>query len=350
MNDMKVIIIGGGFSGTNIAKKLDAHKELNITLFDHKDYFEYVPSIHKLMFKPEYFNKISIPYKKILKNTKIITEHVVSVSKKSVKTKKKEYPFDILVITTGIDYPIFLENKKNVYVLKTSEDGKKISKALKKAKTVLITGGGLIGVEVAGEFVEKAPNKKIIVVHSHDLLLERNPPKASKYALEFLKKRGAKIIFGEKVVKQEKGRFITNKGRKIKADMTIWCAGIKCNPDFMKGFPKKCFTEKNALAVDKYLRLKDCKNIFVGGDINGVKEEKTAHNAELHAYNIAENILKTIKKQKLAEYKSSSGPLVISLGDLSAILTYKGHVLNGLIPGLLKWIIEYYVMFYTRYL
>jgi len=347
---MKVIIIGGGFCGTNVAKKLDKHKELEITLFDHKDYFEYTPSIHKLMFEPRYLSKISIPFKKILKRTKIVKDHIISVSEKSVKTKKKTYPFDILVITTGIDYPIFLENKKNVYVLKTSADGKNIAKALKKAKTVLVAGGGLIGVEVAGELVEKAPEKKTIMVHSHDRLLERNPVRASNHALKFLKKRGAEVIFGEKVVKQEKGNFITDKGTGIKADIAIWCAGIKRNPDFMKEYPKKCFTERNALKVDKHLRLKGYNNIFVGGDINSIKEEKTAHNAELHADTIAENVLNTVNRKKLVQYSPGSSPLVISLGDKNAILAYKGRVLNGLMPGILKWKIEYYIMFKTKYM
>ena len=345
---MRVLIIGGGFCGTDVAKKLDNHEDIQVTLFNPVDYFEYIPSVHKLMFHPEYHKRIIIPFKKIL-HANIVTDPVASVTPKAVKTKRKSYVYDALAICSGIDYPIFLENKKNVFVLKVGEDGKKIAKALKKSKTVIVIGGGLIGTEVAGEISSKS-NKKLIVVHPKDRLLERNPPRASAYALKFLKKHGAEVIFGEKVVQHKDGTFITDKGRQIEADMGIWCAGIKADPRFMKGFPPEAFTQRNALEINKFMQLQGSENIFVGGDISGIVEEKTAQNAERHAKIIAENILRLKDKEVYEKYEPHSGPLVISLDDWHAIMVYKGWTLNGIIPGLLKWLIEYWTLFKFRFL
>jgi len=346
---MRVLIIGGGFCGTTVAKKLDGNKELDITLFDHKDYFEYTPSIHKILYEPSYYSKITIPFKKILKRTKIVTKPITDVNEKVVKTKGKKYNFDILVIATGIDYPIFLENKKNVFVLKTSEDAKKLSKALKKAKSVCLIGGGLIGTEIAGEIATKSPKKKLTVIHSRDRLIERNTPRASKYAQKFLEKNNVEMLFNEKVICHEGKQFITESGKKITADIGIWCAGIKCNPYFMKHHPEEVFSKRRALEVDEHLQLLYHKNIFVGGDINGVAEEKTAQNAERQGELIAKNIIQKINREKLYKYKPRSGPLIISLGDKYAVAAFGKLNFNGRIPGFLKHLIEYWVMHHTRH-
>ncbi len=199
----------------------------------------------------------------------------------------------------------------------------------------------MIGTEIAGELVTKTKDKEITIVHSYDRLIERNPKRASYYASRFLTKRGAKIIFNERVVEHKNNQFITNKGRIIEADAGLWCAGIKANPYFMSGF-RNATNKNNFLKVNNYLQLKGSKNIFVGGDINDIPEEKTAQNAVRHAHLIANNIIALIDKKELKKHKPRSGPLVISLGDWKGIITFKDFSFCGFIPGIMKWIIEWW--------
>lgn len=339
---MKILILGGGFCGTLIARTLEKQvPDAEIILVDKKDYFEFSPSIHKVIFNSKYFNKITICYKNLFKNVRFVKDKVVKVTSKQVIAEKHRFDFDYLVICIGIEYPISLKNTEKVCTLKNSIEAAKMGAKILASEKILIIGGGLIGTEIAGELVTKTNHKEITIVHSYNRLIERNPQKASDYAFDFLTKKGARIIFNEKIVDHKDNKFITNKGRVIEADAGLWCAGIKANPYFMSGF-KNFTNEKGFLKVNDYLQLKGFKNIFVGGDINNVVEEKTAQNAVRHAHLISKNIIALINKTKLKKHKPRSGPLVISLGDWKGILTFKDFSFHGFIPGIMKWFIEWW--------
>jgi len=337
---MRIIILGGGFCGAFIAKQLDKEKNLEVLLIDKKGYFEYSPSLWKLLLNPINHEKYIVPFSKFLKNNHIITDPVLKVTPKFVETEKEKLTFDYLVVSTGIEYPISLNNIKNVFTVKSGLEVLQNSKKVTNAVTILIIGGGLIGTEVAAELATKSSEKQIIIVHSHERLLERNTKSVSCYAKKFLEEHGVKIIFGEKVVDHQNGVFITNSKRTINADVGIWCAGIKSNPWFMKEFSPSIFTEKNALKVNKFLQLEGYPTLFVGGDITNIIEEKTAVNAKRQGNLISMNILRSIKQKQLIVYKSRKEPMIISLGRGDGVLTYWKFIFPGFIPVLLKLFIE----------
>lgn len=339
---MKVVIVGGGFCGARAAMLLEKNTDWEITLIDKKTYFEFTPSIHKVIFDAGYHKKIISPFRRFLRRTKIVNDVLTAVTPTQVVLENETLQFDYLLVASGIDYPIFLENKENVFTLKNGVEAAKIGEKVVSSPKVLIIGGGLVGVEIAGELLTKNNHRDVTIVHPFDRLLERNPEKASNYAQKFLEKHGAKIIFGEKVVGHEGNKFFTDKGTEVEADVGLWCAGIKCNPWFMKGFPEDVFSERRALNVNEFLQLKGFDNIFVGGDINSVKEEKTAQNAERHAALIVNNMILKANSKPLVAHKPRSAPLVISLGDKFGIMTLpNGWVVNGRFPGWLKHVIEW---------
>ncbi len=340
---MKLVILGGGFCGALIARLLDRRKDIDITLIDKKDYFEFTPSIHKVIFNAAYHKKITVPFSHFLKRTRIVAGKLVQVTPEFVEIEKEKIFFDYLVISTGIDYPILLENRENVCTLKSGLEAAQMGAKILAQEHILIIGGGLIGTEIAGELVTKTRGKRLVIVHPHERLLERNPIKASNYARKFLEKNGAQIIFGEKVVDHKGNVFITDKGRKIDSEAALWCAGIRYNPWFMKNF-SDVFTEKRSLKVNPYLQLEGYSNIFVGGDINNVPEEKTAQNAERHAHLVVKNLDRLRNNKPLIAHKPRSAPLVISLGDKYGILTFPKFATTGLFPGILKWLIEWWVL------
>ena len=337
---MKVIILGGGFCGAIIAKKLNRQKELDVTLIDTKNYFEYSPSLWKLLLRPPYHQRLMIPYSLFLKRTRVITDPIQHVTPECIETKKEKLPYDYLVISTGIDYPIYLKNKKDVFPIKSGVEVIHYSEKVAKATTILIIGGGLIGTEVAGALARTVPEKQIILVHPHDRLLERNTKTVSHYAKKYLEERGVQLIFKEKVVDHKSGIFITDTQQHIKADLGIWCAGITVNPWYMKNFPSTVFTGHNALKVNQFLQLESYPNIFVGGDITSIPEEKTAASADRHGHIISENILRAFKQKPLIIYKPRKEPMVISLGHGDGILTYPPFVIPGFIPAILKLLVE----------
>jgi NADH dehydrogenase FAD-containing subunit len=337
---MNVVIVGGGFCGAYIAKKIESQKNWTVTLIDKKDYFEYTPSVWKLLIRPTYHKRIIIPYSKVLRKSRIITDSHAKVTPEYVQTKKEKIPYDYLVISTGIDYPIFLKNKKNVFTVKSGEEVLRCGKDIPLAETILIIGGGLIGTEVASELATQIPNIKIILVHPHDRLIERNPKSASIYAKKFLEGRGVQIIFNQKIVDHQNHDFITDTKQHIKADLGIWCAGIQANPTFMTKFSPSILTEKNAIKVNQFLQLDSHPNIFVGGDISSTLEEKTAASADRQAQYIVSNLLRIHRKKTLLTYKPIEEPMIISLGQWNGLFVYSFIVFPGIIPAIIKFFVE----------
>jgi NADH dehydrogenase FAD-containing subunit len=345
---MNVIIVGGGFCGALVAKYLDSSRVPTI-LIDKKPYFEYTPGLPKALSMPHYYKRLIVPYPHFLHSTKIITTQVEKITPSHVTIKTQKLPYSFLVISTGVDYPILLQNKRDVYTLQQIRNSKNLLKKVDLAKHVLVIGGGLVGVEVAAELKTAFPKIQVAVVHAHDRLLERNSEKASKIAHDFLLKYGTHILYNQKIVKHKKCLFITNTGIKIKADIGIWCAGLQSSPYFMIDFPSSIYGKKRYLHVDNQLHLKGFTNIFVGGDIAHINEEKTAQNAERHAKIISQNILRSINHKKLVTYTSRKGPLILSLGQQKAMIDIQNLVIQGKIIAILKKLVEKRILFSYRH-
>jgi NADH dehydrogenase FAD-containing subunit len=213
----------------------------------------------------------------------------------------------------------------------------------------LIVGGGLIGTEVAGELCSK-DECEVTVVHPMDRLIERNPSRASMAALRFLRKRGVKVVFGERVVDRAGEHFLTDKNKTVDADICFWCAGIKSDVGFLSEAFAGAVTEKRTIAVNEYLQVVGFPNVFAGGDVTNIVEEKTAQNAERHGVLIAKNIVRLAREKPLLPYHHHVGPLVISLGDWHGLFVWRGFVWAGVLPALLKRAIEWWCLFSTRYL
>jgi len=341
---MHVVIIGGGFCGATLAKLLDDVNGLETTLITKTSFFEYTPSAHKCITDLSYQGYIRIPFNVFLKNTHIIIDEVTSIFSDRVVASSKEITFDFLVIATGVDYPIYLENKKNVFKMNCSQDALKIHKMLKNASSVIIVGGGYIGTEISAEIACNMKDCKITLVHSQKRILERSPLVASRYAEYFLRKRHVQIILGEKVIDHKDDVFTTNSNRSLQSDVTIWCTGTKSNPFFIDDLKGDIFSKDQRIIVNDHFQLPNHSHIYAGGDITNIAEEKTARKAEIHARFISRNILCQCNKKKCRKYESRSSPLVISLGDFYGITQFQQMVFAGLGHGLLKKIIEWWTL------
>jgi len=338
----KVVIIGGGFAGSTIAKTME--NGFDVTLIDSKDYFEYTPSVLRTIVEPEHIKKIQVLHKNYLNRAVLVKGNVEDIEKEYVTASGTKFFYDYLAICSGSDYNLPMKDKSTITAARADVLATYTEK-LKKSESILIIGGGLVGVELAAEIIEKYPIKKVTIVHSKNELIERNPKKARDYAYSFFKKRNVNIIFNEHVLPEKKNNiYQTDKKRKIKSDLAFLCVGIKPNYTCMSKNLSYCLNERKAIIVNEYLQVKSFHNIFAVGDINALKEEKTAQNAEIQAEFVGKNIFNLENGKKLEEYKSKARIMVISLGKWHGILVYKNFVLNGIIPGILKGLIEWWEM------
>ena len=166
--------------------------------------------------------------------------------------------------------------------------------------------------------------------------------KSSICAEYFLNRHGVEIIFDEKIVNSNKIKLIGESGKQYNYDAAFFTVGIKPNVEFMTGDMRN-FVSKG-IVVNDYLQIPGKENIFVAGDVSNIVEEKTAQNAENHGKIVANNILALVNGFDMNKYRSKKRLMVISLGKYSGIIEYKGFVLTGWIPALIKGMIEKIVM------
>jgi len=340
MSKKTVVIIGGGFAGSKIAKQLE--EDFEITLIDDKDYFEYTPGILRVVVKPSHIKKIQVLHNNYLKNTEILNEEVTKIGKEYVTINNQKILFDYLVIATGSRGNKIIDHPKSIIPSKAKLLENNYNKLL-KAKKILIIGGGLVGVELAAEISTYHKDKEITLINANERIMPQENNKSAKYAENFLKNKGVRLILNEKIIKTN-DPLITDKGTRLNSDLIFLCTGIKPNSEFMEKNFKDKLTEKKFIKVNKCLQLEGIKNIFVAGDVANINEIKLAQNAEKHAKIIIKNIDSLEKNKPLSIYESKPRTMVISLGKYRGIINYKNRTITGIIPGNLKNILEYSIM------
>lgn len=335
----KVVIIGGGFAGSYAAKYFDNNKDFHVTFIDSKLYFEFTPGILRTIVEPGHLRKIQVMHTHYLHHTRLVVGTVNEVNRKEVIVGKEKIPFDHLVICSGSGYSLPIKEQHAVLATR-AERLRDAHQRLEDAQKILIIGGGLVGVELAGEIVGKYRDKEIVLVHSGETLIERNHSKSIHYAEQFLRKMGVQIVYGERVKKSHGKKFITHKGSVYRADLALVCTGIVPQYDFMRKHFSSKLNDNHFLKVNEHLQLEGYTNIFVAGDITDRVEEKTAQNALRQAETVCKNICNLERGKELHTYHTRKRPFVISLGKYKGIFEYRGFVMTGFLPALMKWGIE----------
>jgi apoptosis-inducing factor 2 len=322
-----IVIIGGGFAGSHAAKKLEKVKGFYVTLIDQKEYFEFTPSILKAITYTNYLNKIQVKHTQYLKNSNFILGKVNKISKNHVYLKNplEKIPYDYLVIATGSSYVLPFKHHETLQINR-GKDIQNHHKKLANTKKITIIGGGIVGIELAGEIADHYKEKKIELIQLSKTLIPRNSPISQKYAKKTLEKKGVKITLNKK---------FKNPKSEMKTKHSIFvCIGI--TPNFNFEFVPK----SKSLETNTQLQLKPFRNVFIIGDVSDIKEEKTAQNAIRQANTAITNIKRLEKDKPLKPYTTKKTPQIISLGKNKGIFEYKKFTLKGKLPIIIKNSIE----------
>lgn len=346
----KVVIIGGGFAGSTVAKSLEKDKRFSVTLIDTKEYFEFTPGVLRTLVEPRHVKKLEVKHSHYLQKAKIVIGKVISISENEVMLlsgrKRERIGFDYLVIASGSSYNKPIKEQNEVIASSRANHLRESNEKLCNAEKIVVVGGGLVGVELAAEIAThydvRDGKKQLYLIHSRSEIMERNSEKSREYAKSFLIKKGVNLILGERLKDYRNKKIILESGKKMAVDIVFLAVGIKPNSDFMeKNFSDK-LDIKGFIRVNRNLQLSGIENIFVTGDVSSIREEKLAQNAEKQAEIVVKNIKCLESGEELKEYKGEKKAMVISLGKWDGILEFaKGKkVLTGIIPGILKTLIE----------
>ena len=244
----RIIVIGANAAGVeaaSAARKKDRTAE--ITLITQEKNAGYsrcglpfviggqIQSFHDLIvYPPAYFQMLKLNLRNETKATAINTkEKTVTVVDKAGATEV--LPYDSLVIATGADSfmpPIKGREKPGILSLRGIEDGEKIDAAVKAgAKSAVIMGAGLIGLEVGVGLMEKGL-KVTIVEMLPQILPQLLDADMAKLVQDHLEEKGMRILISkgvEEFLGEDKVTAIMAGGEKIEADMFISAFGVRAN-------------------------------------------------------------------------------------------------------------------------
>ncbi|MHC1611058.1 MAG: NAD(P)/FAD-dependent oxidoreductase [Candidatus Methanospirareceae archaeon] len=351
---MKVIVLGCGFGGVEVARTLRRKaKEIEIIMIDRNARFGYQPAYPELLsgkVRPEEISGDLNEFAREI-NAEFIHAEVINIDfrNKEVKIREKSkskaedeekvraISYDFLVLSIGAEQAFFgIPGAEELsYSINTMNGAISTKNALDKLDyskelTILVIGAGLTGVEVAGELVDyfkrRGATASIYLVEMMPRILPAFPQEdVANYVTEFLSARGVEIMTETAVQEVSEKEIRFRDGRKLHYDIIIWTAGVKPNSLLEKlDLPKL----NGWLKVDPYLRVEGMDDVFAVGDTAyieraGIRSGQNVEEAEREGKVAAANILSTIKGRKLREYKPKNtiqNPrALISLGDDKAV-------------------------------
>ncbi len=359
----RVVIIGGGFAGLQLAKTL-RKSELKVVLVDKQNHHQFQPLFYQVASGRLEPSSISFPFRKIFQNNKNIDFRMADIIKiipeenKLMTAYDRTVSYDHLIIATGCKTNFFgnKEMSEHAFSMKTTQESIEIRNKIlfsfekeifarpedKQAwMNIIIVGGGPTGVELSGAFAELKNNVLPKDYHNIDfskfniILLEgskstlNNMSDVSKEASnKYLKDLGV-IVRTETLLTSYDGNIATlNTGEKIPTKNVIWAAGVTGN--IIDGL-KQDDIVRNRYIVDRFNKLKSFDNIYALGDIAYMETPKypnghpqVANVAINQGKNLGKNILRVLKNKesKLKEYEYNDLGMMATVGKHKAVVEF----------------------------
>lgn len=214
---------------------------------------------------------------------------------------------------------------------------------------IAIIGAGATGVELSAELRNTAQVLSVYGLHKldpkHDVgivlieagprILPALPERVSSATGELLTKLGVRILTAERVTEVAPGVVRTASGKAVRADLTVWAAGITA-PAVLAQLDGLPVNKLGQLVVRRTLQTETDDNIFALGDCaacewpgheRGVPPRAQAAHQE--AAFLLRSLGNLLEGRPLPEFTYRDFGSLVSLGHFSAV----GNLMGGLIGG-----------------
>lgn len=293
MHDGDVVVIGGGYAGVRLAKRLDA--TCRVTLVDRKEVFFHRIASLRAGVHPDWTNTPFIPYDRLLTHGRMIVGKALRVdpdARQVTLATGERLPYDVLVIATGADYP-----EPARFTGTTVEEAAKTfaghQQKIASAAHTLVVGGGPSGVELAAEIRLARPDAKVTLAHSGAALLNSTGSAwAGRKALSWLEAHDIDVRLDAFMSPgNDFGTYRDAQGGIIEADLSFWATGTTPNTLWLRlGGHGDWLDPEGRVKVDRALRVGGLRDVFAVGDVNDVNDVKVTTAAVAQADLAAQNI------------------------------------------------------------
>ncbi|MBI5024991.1 MAG: NAD(P)/FAD-dependent oxidoreductase [Candidatus Omnitrophica bacterium] len=373
----RVVIIGGGFGGLELAKRLKG-LDVQIILIDKNNYHTFQPLLYQVATAALEPDSIIYSLRKIFKRRENVIFRMAEVLRikpelKRIETSIGEIFYDYLVIAVGTKTNFFgmRDVERNAMRMKSVPQAMELrnlilesfEKALltndvqehERLMTFTVVGGGPTGVETAGALGEL---KKIVlpkdypeldfrrmqihVVEMNGRLLGTMSESASQSAKRFLENFEINIWLKTKVVSYDGNVVSLSNGKKLFTSNVIWTAGV--TGAVIPGLKPEALLPGNRLKVDAYNRVEFHSNIFAIGDIAAIITEKTpkghpmlAPVAIQQARLLSQNLRRLMSNQPLKPFRYRDLGMMATVGRNHAVVDFHWIKFHGIL-GWFIWV------------
>lgn len=366
----RIVIIGGGFAGISLAKKL-RNKNYQVVMMDKHNYHTFQPLLYQVATGGLEPDSIAFPIRKVIKEYEDFYFRLgdvkeIDASNNRIIADIGEIHYDYLVVATGTKTNYFgnKEVERNSMSMKTIPQSLNIrSLILESFEAAVLTddeaerdslmnfvlvGGGPTGVELAGALAEmkkavlpkdypdlEINRMQINLIQSSNRILDTMSEKSSAEAETFLLELGVNVHKNVRVTGYDNVVVSTNTDLKFYSSTVIWTAGVAGK--LISGLNKDAIFDRiDRIKVDSHNKVKGYENIFAIGDIcimETVKYPKghpqMAQPAIQQGSLLAENLINLQNNKPLKSFDYNDKGAMATIGRNKAVVDLPNFHFSG---------------------
>jgi NADH dehydrogenase len=368
-HEPRVVIIGAGFGGLEVAKHL-AHAPVRVTLLDRENHHLFQPLLYQVATAGLSPADIASPIRSIVRkqdNTAVLLAEVLDIdlAARTVRLERGTIPYDFLVLAAGATTNYFGHDEwsriappmKSMndairvrrHVLLAFEEAERETNPERRRELLsfVVVGGGPTGVELAGAIAELARRAlatdfrsidptvtKITLLEAGARVLPTFDPRLSTRAVEQLSELGVETHLNSMVVGVDEHGVDVRGGAHFAAATVVWAAGVKPVP-----LAQSLDVEHDRAGRIKVLRdltVPGHPEVFAIGDVASFDQDGTslpglAAVAQQQGRAVATSIRRTVRGQERREFHYVDKGIMATVGRSRAVAQILGLRLTGFI-------------------
>ena len=374
----RVVIIGCGFAGLQLAKDLRA-APVQVVVIDRNNYHNFQPLLYQVATGALEADSIAYPVRKIFAGQKnfffrMADVQRVETSRNVVMTSVGEIHYDFLVLATGSLTNFFgIESiEKNAMQIKSIPNAlnlrsfifQNFERALltedpaeKQAlMNIVVVGGGPTGVEISGSLAEMRKHvlpkdypeldlraMQIFLVEAGAAVLGPMSKKSQDHAKRYLDELGVTVRLNTAIKKYENSRAYYSDTEFIPTENLVWAAGV--NGAALPGLPEAAVTRNKRITVNQWNRVEGFDNVFAIGDVADLVTADMpkglpmlAPVAQQQAQHLAKNLGRLLRHEAPLDFKYLNKGVMAIVSRNKAVVDLPGNVHFSGILGWLTWL------------
>ncbi|TDP60822.1 NAD(P)/FAD-dependent oxidoreductase [Flavobacterium dankookense] len=380
----RIVIIGGGFAGIALAKKLK-NTNYQVVMLDKHNYHTFQPLLYQVATGGLEAGSIAYPIRKVIQQYKDFYFRLTSVKEIDTVNQKiiseiGDLHYDYLVIATGSKTNYFgnKEIERNAMSMKTIPQSLNIrSFILENFEQAVLTkdeadrnalmnfvlvGAGPTGVELAGALAEMKKEilqkdypdldiskMQINLIQSGDRVLNTMSEKSSVAAEKFLDNLGVKVWKNVRVTNYD-GRIIsTNSDLSFDSATVIWTAGVQGAT--VHGLDAKSLVERvERIRVNQFNLVNGYDNIFAVGDIASMETQKFPQGHPMMAQPaiqqgdlLGDNFIKLSQNKLMKPFEYNDKGSMATIGRNKAVVDLPKYHFSGFFA----WVVWMFVHLFS---